>query len=157
MNLVEELRAVTGALTSAGIEHALCGGLAVVAYGYVRATKDIDLLLLEEDVERALRALAIIGFPLRAGPIPFATGQPTERRLYRATKVTQGDHLTVDLMVVTPVLQGSWNDRVTLEWGGQRVPIVSRTGLALMKRLAGRPQDLADLLALGLEIDTDGD
>ncbi len=34
-------------------------------------------------------------------------------------------------------------------WRDRRVSVVSRAGLTTMKRLAGRPQDLADLAALG--------
>jgi len=157
LNLVDELRQVTSTLASSGVEYAICGGCAVVIYGYVRATKDIDLLVKEEDVERVFELLARLGFTLRAGPIPFSVGTPEERRLYRATKVMGNDSLTIDLVVVTPVLEEAWRSQQVLEWSGQNLSVVSRQGLAKMKRLAGRPQDVADLAMLGLEVRSDED
>ena len=157
LNLVDELRLVTGTLSASGVEYAICGGCAVVIYGYVRATKDIDILVNEGDVERVLEVLARVGFTLRAGPIPFSAGTPEERRLYRATKVVVNDSLTIDLVVVTPILEDAWRDRQTLEWSGRTLSVVSRAGLARMKRLAGRPQDVADLAMLGLEVKADED
>ena len=52
MDLVAELRAVARTLEEAGVPYAVCGGLAVTLHGATRATKDIDLLVREEDVER---------------------------------------------------------------------------------------------------------
>ena len=39
-----ELDSVRNALVARGIEYALCGGLAVAVHGFVRATKDIDIV-----------------------------------------------------------------------------------------------------------------
>lgn len=64
--------------------------------------------------------------------------------------------MTVDLILVTPGLQSVWDDRLLVEWEGRRVPVVSRRGLIKMKRLAGRPQDLADIEALE-RLDGDGE
>jgi hypothetical protein len=122
-------------------------------YGYVRATKDIDILLERHSVEPALEALKSLGFPLRAGPIPFGAGTPQERELYRATKVVGRDHLTIGLLVVTPVLTNAWQTIERVGWNGLELPIVSRAGLGEMKRLAGRPQHLADLDALGIKFE----
>jgi hypothetical protein len=157
MNIVEELQKITKSFATEGVEYAICGGCAVVIYGYVRATKDIDLLVKQGDVERVFGLLSNLGFTLRAGPIPFGSGTPEERRLYRATKVLGNDSLTVDLVVVTPILEETWRDRRTLEWSGRALTVVSRVGLARMKRLAGRPQDVADLAMLGVEVETNED
>jgi len=55
-------------------------------------------------------------------------------------------------------LQPVWDDRDVFEWQGRQVQIVSAEGLARMKRLAGRDQDLLDLKQLGLgSDDTDED
>jgi hypothetical protein len=45
VDLVAELHVVADALVAAGVEFALCGGLAVAVHGHVRATRDIDLLV----------------------------------------------------------------------------------------------------------------
>jgi hypothetical protein len=58
LDLVSELANVVRALDAAGVPYALCGGIAVTIHGHVRATKDIDLLILPEDRTRALASVA---------------------------------------------------------------------------------------------------
>lgn len=140
-------------LNARGLPYAVCGGLAVVVYGYVRATKDIDLLVERSSLEATLEALGTLGFTLRSGPIPFGAGTTQERVLHRVTKVVGEEHLMIDLLVVTPVLASAWKSIEHVAWNGLELPIVSRVGLAEMKRLAGRPQDLADLDALGVKFE----
>jgi hypothetical protein len=43
--ILDAARAASKAMDAAGIRHALIGALAVGAYGYVRATKDVDFLV----------------------------------------------------------------------------------------------------------------
>ncbi len=150
LDIVNELRHVIETLNAEQLEFALCGGLAVVVYGYVRATKDIDVLIEPHNLEPVLNAVADCGFGLRAGPITFASNTAHERTLFRATKVKQNQHLTIDLLLASAVLADVWKSREALDWLGLRVPIVSRAGLATMKMLAGRTQDFADLEALGM-------
>ena len=57
----------------------------------------------------------------------------------------------LDLILVSPILEPAWQSRTIVEWEGRRVSIVSRDGLALMKTLAGRDQDLTDLKQLGID------
>jgi hypothetical protein len=149
IDIVAELGAALDALQRESVPHALRGGFAVAVYGVPRATKDIDFLVPEADLGRAESALKSIGFSLRAGPIPFGTGTPQERKVHRVTKVSQGEHLTVDLLGVTPVFARVWDTRVEVAWEGRKLTVVSREGLVSMKKLAGRPQDLADIAALG--------
>ena len=150
LDIVEEFKAVVQTLGTEGLRFAVCGGFAVVIYGYVRATKDIDLLIEQQSVEPTFEALKSLGFTLRAGPISFGGGTHQSRTLFRATKVVGNEHLTIDLLIVSPVFESVWAQREGLEWSGLKLDIVSRDGLALMKRLAGRTQDFADLEALGL-------
>ena len=63
--------------------------------------------------------------------------------------------LTVDLLLVTPVLEDVWASREVFEWEGRRVTVVSLAGLTKMKRMAGRDQDLADLENLGVEVSSE--
>jgi hypothetical protein len=147
-DLTAELESIVAALERAELPYAVCGGLAVNIHGHVRSTHDIDLLVPPDAVEAVLDSIAGIGFTLRAGPIPFGAGTDRHRELHRASKILGGDVLTVDLLVVTPVLVSAWEGREIIEWRGHRVPTVSRQGLLDMKRLAGRYQDLADIEAL---------
>lgn len=98
-----------------------------------------------ESLSRALHAASARGFDIVAGPIPFSFGTPEYRELHRASKTVGQDLLTVDLLVVTAVLEDVYRDAVRYEWRGRLVSVVSRDELVRMKRLAGRPQDLADI------------
>ncbi|MGE0403366.1 MAG: hypothetical protein AB7T06_42050 [Kofleriaceae bacterium] len=44
LDIIAELEAIIDALDAAGIEYAVCGGLAVGILGLPRATKDMGLL-----------------------------------------------------------------------------------------------------------------
>lgn len=154
-DVIATLDAVIDALNTANIAYALCGGLAVNLHGHVRATKDIDILIPHDELDRARAAVRSLGFGIDAGPIPFGGGTPNERVLYRVSRIIEGRLATIDLMIVTPVLEPAWASRVCARWRDREIWTVSLEGLAKMKRLAGRPQDLADLDNLGL--DREGD
>ena len=47
-----------------------------------------------------------------------------------------------------PAFHDVWARRMTFVRGSSRLQVVSREGLLAMKRLAGRPQDIADIAAL---------
>jgi hypothetical protein len=56
-----------------------------------------------------------------------------------------GEALSLDLLLVTPQVQDVWETREKIDFLGKRLSVVSLSGLIKMKRLAGRPQDLADI------------
>jgi len=156
MDLRTELERLVDTLSREGIEYALCGGLAVAVHGFPRATKDIDLLVRTEDVEELVHAIRPLGYVLDAGELPFDTGKPHARRVRRISKTEGPEVLTLDLVLVTPWLIGVWESREALEWEERRIAVVSREGLLAMKRVAGRPQDLADIARLEGENDEEG-
>ena len=145
MRIKDELLAVLDALGAAGIDHAICGGWAVGIHGFPRATRDIDLLVQEDKVEKIKEVLAPVGFTLSSGRIPFRVGTPEEQRLYRISKVIDTELLMLDLMVVTPFLQDAWDSREKYEFDGRAVPVVGLDSLIKMKETAGRPNDLIDV------------
>jgi predicted nucleotidyltransferase len=55
-------------LEKAGIPYVIGGGIAIMAYGRTRDTKDIDIYILDRDQDRALQALASAGFEVDAMP-----------------------------------------------------------------------------------------
>ena len=148
VDLVAELHAVADALRAAGVEFALCGGLALAVHGHVRATKDIDLLVPTAHRDAALIALRRAGFDLPAGPMTFGAGTPAERHVQRVSKAVAGALVTVDLILVEPAFATVWAGRLAFERDGARLVVVSREGLVAMKRIAGRAQDIADIEAL---------
>lgn len=148
VDLEEELQRVIDALASAQVPYALCGGLALAVHGVPRATKDIDLLVRDEDLPGAFEALARAHFTLRAGPIPVGVRTGTPQTLHRATRIIEGVPCSVDLLSVSASYQAAWESRITVEWRGRPLQVVSREGLVAMKRLSSRLKDQADLAAL---------
>ncbi len=153
IDLITELENILEALARRTCDYAVCGGIAVNIYGHARTTRDIDVLVLEDDLEQIQACLLDIGYTFKAGPIPFQTGTEQERVLYRVTKVEGPDMLTIDLLLVTPALRAVWDGRTVYNWNGRTLSVVSLEGLATMKKMAGRHQDLADLENLGLNTD----
>jgi len=48
--LLDEFVGITNGLNEHGIEYAVCGGWAMAVHGFLRATLDIDILILTEDL-----------------------------------------------------------------------------------------------------------
>ncbi|MEO8034226.1 MAG: nucleotidyl transferase AbiEii/AbiGii toxin family protein [Acidobacteriota bacterium] len=74
LDLERELDQIRTALQSGGIEFALCGGLAMAVHGSPRATIDIDLLVLEEDIAPIESAVLPLGYAFHANPMKFSGG-----------------------------------------------------------------------------------
>lgn len=145
MNLVDELHGIAAALTTAGIRYAVCGGVAVTIHGATRSTKDIDVLVAPEDLARALDAVRPLGYAFAALPMVFDEGTERERHVQRVSKVWQGEHLVLDLLLARASFAGLLDDRVDVSLPEGPLSVVSRGALLRMKRLAARSQDLADL------------
>ncbi len=150
INLYEELVALVRELEAAKLNYAVCGGMAVAIHGLPRATKDIDLLILREDLANVLDVARGCGFILDGGILPMGAGEPFPRDIFRISKVIDKKLLTLDLLIVNPLLQQAWDAREYYEWQGVTLQAVSPAGLYVMKKLAGRPQDIVDLQRLGL-------
>lgn len=96
-------------------------------------------------LERTKTLLRALGYELSAAPMRFASGVT----VHQVSRVVGREVMTVDLLLAEGPLAEVLEDRETLRWEHRPVSVVSRRALVAMKRLAGRPQDLADLAALG--------
>lgn len=148
LNISDELELIARSLNDSGIAYALCGGLAVAVHGYPRATQDIDILIRESDLNQATALLGKRGYSISAGIIPFDVGKESESRVYRISKPSGEDLLTLDLVLVSPILEDVWGARETFRVEDYEITVVSLSGLKKMKRLSGRPQDLVDVQRL---------
>jgi hypothetical protein len=150
MDLAAEFRRVIKALDVAGIPYAVVGGLAVSIYTAPRATEDIDLMVAQPDLSRAISAVSAAGFEPAGQPMRVAGGRLEIQRLI---KIEGPDLLPLDLvMTVDPELTGLFENRVALAWEERQVWVMNVAGLRLLKRLRGSAQDRADLEALGPEL-----
>jgi len=149
LDLIAELEIVIGAMESAAVPYAVCGGLALGILGYPRATMDIDLLIAPADVASASAAVTQAGFDIPARQMIFGLSTGRRREVLRLSKLDpDGSLLTVDLLLAGEELIGVFQTRMTVPWRGRMIAVVTREGLATMKRIAGRPRDLADLATL---------
>jgi hypothetical protein len=150
LDLIAELEAVVDAFDTGGIEYALCGGLALGVHGYPRATMDIDVLVRNERLTDALDVVRAVGFDVPAKKMVFGASSGAQREIQRVSKLDPktGDLMSLDLILVGTEFEDVWAGRSAFEIHGRRLIVVSRDGLATMKRIAGRPQDLVDLANL---------
>jgi len=151
-DIYNELRKLTTGLERDRIEYALCGGLAMAVHGYVRATVDIDLLVLSDQLESVIEVAQRLGYDLKSSPMEFADGKVV---IYRATKAFPGseDYLSVDLVLVTDEIRSIWESREKVKLTHGILTVVSRQGLIELKQLRGNKQDMADIDRLKGESD----
>lgn len=96
--VMDALRAAAAQLEHLGIRHVVVGGLAVGAYGYPRATKDVDFLVGDEAFEHHAGGLVTMrpGVPIQVNGVLIAhlSAQPDESFL-TALLPAAGTPLTV--------------------------------------------------------------
>jgi cellobiose-specific phosphotransferase system component IIB len=141
--LLVELSQLISAFDENEVEYTVCGGLSLAIHGFARATLDIDVLIQPETLEKAYEIGAKNGFDIRRLDISFKEKAVEIRRVSKIDD--NGEVLSLDLLLVTPQVQDVWETRETIDFLGKKLQVVSQAGLIKMKRLAGRPQDLADI------------
>jgi len=150
IELFDDFRDLLVELHNAGARFVVLGGHAVAFHGHPRATKDLDILV-EADPDNAKRvyaALAAFGASLAAfevGVEDFASydgvlqlGVPPRR----IDIINRADGITF----AEAIAEGE-----TFSIEGCEIPVIGRGALMKNKRAAGRPQDVADVKALGDE------
>ncbi len=129
-------------LSEENVKFLLVGAYAVAAYGYPRATKDIDIFVraAPENASNLMKALARFGAPLSevsaadfsVEGIVFQIGN-NPRRIDILTRISGVD------------FQQAYERRTIVSLEGMDIPIISLEDLITNKRAAGRTQDLADV------------
>ena len=144
MNLLSELNEIIKRLNDEKVDYALCGGLAVAIYGFVRATEDIDLLILMKDLHKIKEILMSSGYTIEASPMTFQAGKV---KIERITKIDQKkeDSISIDLLMVTPEIENVWSSKQIFTWNDISLSIVSKQGLIDLKKLRNSKQDQADI------------
>lgn len=130
------------------VPHVVIGGWAVIAHGYIRATKDIDVLVPDSPEVRGAVGSAlreINGRTLNGAALPDGAVMPE-----------QGWQLETDLGRIDVLLEGAppldfesvRTTALEAKLDGEPVLIADLAHLTGFKRLAGRPQDRADIAEL---------
>ena len=154
---VRSIETIVKALNDAKVQYLIVGGVAVVAHGYERLTKDVDLVIgLEpENIIRGLRALMAVGYNLRIPVTPEQFADPALREEWRRKKnmivlqVWSDAHrrTPIDVFVYEPFDFARELERALRVpvFGNELATIVSYDTLLRLKKAAGRRQDLADI------------
>lgn len=146
-NLVNEFINFTISLDRVGIEYAVCGGWAMAIHGLPRATLDIDLLILSDDLKKVWSAAQAQGYDVEGLPLHFADGAIEIRRISKIDAETKR-LFTLDFLLVTDQLREVWEGRERVKWEDGTAWVVSREGLIRLKTISGREQDLLDIKKL---------
>lgn len=144
-----DLAGVVADASAAGLEYVVIGGFAVIYHGYVRATKDSDLLV----PDGAEADAAVLRFLSRI-----------DGRRFRDDKILTSDdiadtphlrvssrHGIVDIMRggLPPLDYDTVAERAEqADWHGQAISIAALPSVVGFKRLADRAQDALDLQEL---------
>ncbi len=150
---------ILAALVGGGGRFVIVGGLATVLHGYARLTVDVDVMV-DLDAGEAIKpiaALARIGMVPRAPVDARDFADPDIRRRWIEEKgmrvFSMWDPrrplLEVDIFVDPPLpFAEVWSRAVAMDVAGSTVRVASIADLVVLKRIGGRPKDLADISAL---------
>ncbi len=145
-------------LNGHAVDYLIIGGVAVQAYGHVRTTQDVDVIVAPDtpNLERLAAALEELGARLKGVDAHLLGIDPTN-----ATHLRDGANFGLatragglDVWTDAAELKGArpWvqmrEQAVTAEVGEQALRFVHRDDLIRMKLAAGREKDLQDIAAL---------
>jgi hypothetical protein len=150
---------VLKALNHFRVRYLVIGGVAGAFYGNPRFTKDLDIFAdeQEENLKKLIRAFKKLGFITRipVKPEEFICRKTRarwkkEKGMLAFTFINPKDPLeNVDILVEAPMpFASAFRKKKYFFVGNVRISVVSRKDLILMKRKAGRVQDLQDIAIL---------
>ena len=142
--LFQALRRILSVLENLGVPYALIGGLALAFYGVVRATRDLDLLIVlsPADVEKLAEQLTANGLP--ASPRKGASGDPVVGVVAAQVPVGASQLICALLLPSARWQSEAVRKAQTFDLEGSQVRVVQARDLFLLKLHAGGPQDLLD-------------
>ncbi|MGA8339133.1 MAG: hypothetical protein WB761_30635 [Solirubrobacteraceae bacterium] len=157
-DLIVDLRGLLRRLHEHDVDYVLFGALAMVFYGYVRNTEDLDIAIDPEpdNLDRVTEWLQSIDAMLKLNPSrPFGARERWGmQKGSNATVVTSLGQ--VDVVQQLPGMP-EWPQLIAeaelYEIEGMRVRVMNRRTLIELKRLRGSNQDLADIEAIELLAD----
>ncbi|MFQ6129083.1 MAG: DUF6036 family nucleotidyltransferase [Thermoplasmata archaeon] len=142
----DTVRAAVSAMEEAGVQYVVVGGIATAAWGTVRTTMDVDVIvsLAEDEIEGFVSVLTKHGFRVNRDDIEAAL---EEKSHFTAMDPESGYHLD---------LKGSYSRHDASTLGRRRevllddlrVCVASPEDLLAMKLLMGSDRDLADAKAI---------
>lgn len=160
--------AIVRVLNDAGVRYLVVGGLAVNAHGYLRFTKDVDLViqLIPDNIVQALDALRTLGYrPLAPVTAQQFSDQATREGWIRdkgmqVFQLWSDEHVetSIDVFIYEPFEFDKEYETALIKplYGSAEVRFVSIPTLINMKEAAGREQDRIDIEHLRMRLEDDG-
>ena len=147
------------ALRKEGIGYVVVGGLAVVLHGVVRLTADLDLIVALEknNIQKFIRVMEKLGYRPKAPVNALDLADAKKRQIWIHEKNMKtfsfyhrkDQYKLVDVFVTEPIPFKLLNkNKKMIKAGRIVIPICSMEHLVKLKKIACRPQDLADIAAL---------
>jgi|SRR6266403_5748742 hypothetical protein len=142
--MLDQLQSIFASFQKNDVKYLVIGGIAAVLYGVPRATFDLDVLIepSAQNAERLLKGMIDAGL----GTASLTT---VEDLLSKEITIFT-DRIRLDVQTSTPgiVFEDAWERRVTMNYKGQALEVVSLRDLIASKRAAGRDVDLQDVRML---------
>jgi len=147
------------ALNKAQVKYVIVGGAAVILHGYPRATKDLDLIvyLRDKNLEKLFSALKSVGYNPKVPVTKEQFKDKKQRELWKKEKgmivfsfvENKPPFKLIDMFVDEPFpFNEIYKNRVYADIDTIQVPLISIDHLKKLKKAAGRPQDLIDIVQL---------
>jgi hypothetical protein len=148
-------REILRSLTEHRVEFTVVGGLAVQVHGYMRSTRDLDVVPAPDmlNLSRLGEALADMEARLlRSGRPPNITDPQLLKRAALVPLMTRYGRLDLLHPELAPGAPGSYDklraNALVVRFRDSEIAVAGLDDLIRMKRAAGRDQDIADIGAL---------
>jgi len=141
------------------VRYVIAGGIAVNLHGVPRVTEDLDLVIYlgEENVTKFSKAMEILGYKPKIPVRIEAFGVKKNREDWIKNKGMivfslwnkNIPYKIIDVFVKDPIdFEKLYRDRVKISLGEFKISVVSIEHLIKLKQMAGRKQDISDIVSL---------
>ena len=150
MEIQQDFKELLELLNRHNVEYIIVGAYALAHYGAPRYTGDIDIYVKPspENAERIISALSDFGF----GSLDLSSGDFCLPR-----RVIQLGIPPVRIDIITSISGVTWEEayenKISGSYGDVAVYFLGRNEYIANKRATGRKKDIADLEAIGVDID----
>lgn len=146
-------------LTEENIQYLLIGGAAVILHGVPRVTGDVDLMLsmTTDNILRFTKIMSKLGYKPKVPVKPEELADSEKRKEWQEQKNMKvfsfqhpdDPYMVVDVMINNPIdFDEVYKRRKIVDKWGTKISLVPQEDLIKLKEIAGRNQDLSDILLL---------
>ncbi|MDX1972373.1 MAG: hypothetical protein SFY68_07575 [Candidatus Sumerlaeia bacterium] len=139
--LEKEFLSLVKEFNNHNLDYVLIGGLAVAVYGFVRYTKDIDIVIRESELPKFKAILSSLDYIIDNGRLPFPS---TGMTFYRMGKFVDNSILSID-MLLEPNDSPYFINSKQYQMKEERISVANIQRLIEMKSKSTRSKDQLDV------------